>query len=94
MKTTKALSIISLLLIIFCPIATKAQQGSNGNEWISYGGDSGHSKYSPLGQINAENVQRLEVAWTWESVDQEIRNNNEVIRERGSFRSYAYEVTP
>lgn len=94
MKTTKALSIISLLLIIFCPLATKAQQGSNGNEWISYGGDSGHSKYSPLDQINAENVQRLEVAWTWESVDQEIRNNNEVIRERGSFRSYAYEVTP
>ena len=94
MKTRKALSIISLFLIIFCPIAAKAQQGSNGNDWISYGGDSGHSKYSALDQINAENVQRLQVAWTWESVDQEIRNSNAVIRERGSFRSYAYEVTP
>ena len=94
MKTRKAFSIISLLLIIFCPIAAKAQQGSNGNDWISYGGDSGHSKYSALDQINAENVQRLQVAWTWESVDQEIRNSNAVIRERGSFRSYAYEVTP
>ena len=94
MRTTKALSIVSLLLSLFCPIAAKAQQGSNGNDWTSYGGDSGHSKYSPLDQINAENVQRLQVAWTWESVDQEIRNSNAVIRERGSFRSYAYEVTP
>jgi hypothetical protein len=27
-------------------------------------------------------------------VDEEVRNANQVIRERGSFRSYAYEMTP
>lgn len=71
-----------------------AQQGAPAGQWRNYGGDSGHSKYSPLDQINAENVQRLEEAWTWTSVDEQLRDSNPVIRERGSFRSYAYEVTP
>ena len=71
-----------------------AQQGAPNGEWPAYGGDLGHSKYSPLDQINADNVQRLQTAWTWTSVDEEVRNANQVIRERGSFRSYAYEMTP
>ena len=71
-----------------------AQQGAPNGEWPAYGGDLGHSKYSPLDQIDADNVQRLQTAWTWTSVDEEIRNANQVIRERGSFRSYAYEMTP
>ena len=71
-----------------------AQIGATDGEWRHYGGNVGHSKYSPLDQINADNVQRLSEAWTWVSADEEIRNANETIRERGSFRSYAYEVTP
>lgn len=90
------LYLTSFVLALNCslPVITIAQQGSSGSDWLSYGGDSGHSKYSPLDQINAKNVQRLEVAWVWDSVDQMVRENNEMIRERGSFRSYAYEVTP
>ena len=71
-----------------------AQQGARDGEWRSYGGDAAHTKYSPLDQINADNVQRLQVAWTWDSVDQALRENNDVIQNRGSFRTYAYEVTP
>ncbi len=94
MKTR--LGLLSALLALSCSLVStaNAQQGTSGTEWLSYGGDSGHSKYSPLDQINADNVQRLEVAWVWDSVDQAIRESNEIIRERGSFRSYAYEVTP
>ena len=71
-----------------------AQIGAIDGEWRHYGGNAGHSKYSPLDQINTDNVHRLGVAWTWISVDEEIRDANDTIRERGSFRSYAYEVTP
>lgn len=85
---------IMLILSCLIPLQCVAQQGSNGNDWLTYGADSGHSKYSPLDQINADNVQRLEVAWTWNSLDAGIRESNEIIRNRGSFRSYAYEVTP
>jgi len=38
-------------------------------EWPAYAGDSGGSKYSPLKQINRENVTRLKVAWTYHTGD-------------------------
>jgi quinoprotein glucose dehydrogenase len=34
-------------------------------EWLYYGGDPGNSKYSPLTDINRDNVQRLQIAWQW-----------------------------
>ena len=33
-----------------CLGAVEAQTGVNNNEWHSYGGDQGHTKYSPLDQ--------------------------------------------
>jgi quinoprotein glucose dehydrogenase len=38
-------------------------------EWPYYGGDSGGMKYSPLKQINRDNVTRLKVAWTYHTGD-------------------------
>ena len=32
-------------------------------EWPSYGGDAGHTRYSPLDRIDASNFSTLEVAW-------------------------------
>jgi quinoprotein glucose dehydrogenase len=34
-------------------------------DWPAYGRDPGGSRYSPLGQINRSNVQKLHVAWTY-----------------------------
>ena len=34
-------------------------------EWLYYGGDPGNSKYSTLTDINAGNIQRLQIAWQW-----------------------------
>ena len=36
-------------------------------DWPFYLGDRGNSHYSPLKQINARNVNRLKVAWTYQS---------------------------
>jgi len=38
-------------------------------EWREYGGDKGGLKYSPLSQINPENVAGLEVAWEYRHGD-------------------------
>jgi len=38
----------------------------DGAEWLSYGRDPGEMRYSPLDQINAENVAELGVAWTYD----------------------------
>lgn len=50
-----------------------AMQAAPGNaaadDWQSYGGDEGGSRYSSLAQIDAGNVKRLEVAWTYRTGD-------------------------
>ncbi|MCH7857074.1 MAG: PQQ-dependent dehydrogenase, methanol/ethanol family [Gemmatimonadetes bacterium] len=35
-------------------------------EWLSYGRDQAETHYSPLDQINSDNVDRLGLAWSWE----------------------------
>lgn len=47
-----------LLLLASCLSVNSAlaQQGALGGEWRNYGGDAAHTKYSPLDQINADNV--------------------------------------
>jgi len=44
-----------------------AQHGATNGEWRFYGGDAGGTKYSPLDQINADNVKQLQIAWRWKS---------------------------
>jgi len=34
-------------------------------DWIHYGGDAGGSRFSALDEINRDNVQELELAWTY-----------------------------
>lgn len=55
-------------------------------EWPSYGGDPGGTKYSPLKQIDRTNVTRLKVAWTYHTGD--ISDGKE-----SPIRS-AFEATP
>jgi quinoprotein glucose dehydrogenase len=34
-------------------------------KWKYWGGDAGQTRYAPLDQINASNVDRLKIAWRW-----------------------------
>ena len=36
-------------------------------EWPVYGGDPGAMKYSPLDDVNRDNVAQLRLAWSWET---------------------------
>src|ERR1700679_4276237 len=40
--------------------------GKTGTEWISYGLTPGETRFSPLNQINAGNVSRLGLAWSYD----------------------------
>ena len=57
-------------------------------EWRSYGGDSSNTKYSPLDQINPNNVKTLKVAWTWDSPDLKV------IEQEKRLFTQGYEATP
>lgn len=45
----------------------RSRSASRG-EWTTWGGDAGFTRYSPLDQINKDNVGTLEVAWRWKSL--------------------------
>ena len=51
---------------VSAPVA-EAQRGAAGGEWSTYGGDLGHTRYSPLEQIDAGNFSRLEIAWRFKT---------------------------
>jgi quinoprotein glucose dehydrogenase len=38
-------------------------------EWLYYGGDQAGTKFSPLADVNLENVHRLKIAWEWSHWD-------------------------
>jgi len=40
---------------------------SEGRDWPIYGGTAENSRYSPLAQINRENVKQLQVAWAFDT---------------------------
>jgi quinoprotein glucose dehydrogenase len=44
-------------------------QSARDTEWPNYGNDSGGMRFSPLTQINRENVSQLKVAWTFHTGD-------------------------
>ncbi len=50
------------------PAFGQASSVSGSNEWRSYGHDPGGMRFSPLKQINRTNVQKLQRAWTYESL--------------------------
>src|SRR5438046_4650838 len=66
-----------------------AQQGARGGEWARYGADMGTTKYSPLDQINRDNVSRLRIAWQRPAVDPSISS-----RVPNFSHSYNYRSTP
>ena len=56
-----------LLCLLWALSPVRAQTGARNGEWRSYGGDLGHTRYSPLDQINADNFSDLEVAWRFKT---------------------------
>ncbi|HAC88228.1 MAG TPA: pyrroloquinoline quinone-dependent dehydrogenase, partial [Gammaproteobacteria bacterium] len=48
----------------------------------------GHSKYAPLDQINRDTIDNLQLAWIWDSVD------NQAVLERPQFVPAGFKATP
>jgi quinoprotein glucose dehydrogenase len=53
-----------------------------GKDWPAYGGNKAGNRYSPLTQITAENVNNLQVAWTYDARDQTDTANHTPQRPR------------
>jgi len=47
------------------PDANALKNAAQSKEWLTYGGNYAETRYSPLRQIDASNVERLGLAWTY-----------------------------
>ena len=58
--------VVALVTLVCVPHTGSAQlRGVQNGEWRYLGGDAGHTRFSPLTQINASNFSQLKVAWAW-----------------------------
>jgi len=60
---------ISKFMPLLAALPLLAQTGTEKGEWRYYGGDDRGTRYSPLDQINEQNVAQLQVAWRWKSTN-------------------------
>ena len=67
-------------------IASRAllADGTSNGMWPSYGGNLSANKYSPLNQIDRNNVADLQVVWRWRSPDNDLT----------AFQNSTFEATP
>ena len=65
----------------------RAQHGASGGEWQAFGADLGSTKYTPLHQINEDNVGDLEIVWRRPALDAYYRSLNP--EQRFSTRYFA-----
>jgi quinoprotein glucose dehydrogenase len=94
MKTWGQVTVYSLFVCIitiaFGVVGARKSSARPGNasdaEWPYYGHDAGGMRYSPLTQINRENVTRLQIAWTFHTGD--------ISEGRGRRKRSGFESTP
>src|SRR5437899_8833592 len=85
-KLLSPLLITGLILTRAC-IATAANPpGDSTDDWPSYGHDPGGMRYSPLTQINRENVAKLKIAW--------IFHTGDISDGKGQRKRSGFETTP
>jgi quinoprotein glucose dehydrogenase len=76
---------IFLLCCLLINIAAAALP-NNDSDWTAYAHDAGGTRYSPLAQINRDNVKNLKVAWTYRTGAAELRGR--------ATEKAAFEATP
>ena len=72
-KSARFLSLAAMGVLCAALPAAMAQNsnpaGATKDDWAYYGHDAGGTRYSPLTQINRENVTNLKVAWVFHTGD-------------------------
>jgi quinoprotein glucose dehydrogenase len=73
-----------LIALCFLALPNVSAQSESGADWPYYGHDAGGMRFSPLTQINRENVAKLKVAWIFHTGDVSEASRD---RKRSGFES-------
>src|SRR5580658_4845053 len=99
----RRLALLAATVISFTALAQRPRQvddtllksgSKTGEEWVSYGVNWAEQRYSPLNQINASNIGRLGLAWTY---DIPVATGNFQAHQEGTplvFNGVLYSITP
>lgn len=63
----------AILILVLLIIGSCKSEENHYRTWKVYQGDPGSNSYSELDQINRENVDQLEVSWTYNSGDKDLK---------------------
>ena len=83
-----------LAALIVASALVSGQTGATNGEWPHWGADLGSTKYSPLDQINRDNVKNLRVAWRWKSDNFGPRPQNNMEGDAADGRRRALHAPP
>jgi glucose dehydrogenase len=82
----RRIDLLVVIALLACTQGTLGTQGTSGTakgEWTHYGGNAASHKYSPLDQINKDNIGKLAIAWRWASLDNAVDEANPTARPGG-----------
>jgi quinoprotein glucose dehydrogenase len=78
LKLSGLLTIVAAVLVSHAFLS--AQRNPQEGEWRNYFGGTDGTKYSPLSQLNKDNVKNLRIAWRWRSADRPLQLSNPLWR--------------
>lgn len=68
MDSVPAKILAGIVLTLLVGITVNADNnGTRNGEWRYWGGDESSTRYSPVSQINKDNIGDVEVIWRWKS---------------------------
>ena len=89
--------VLTASLLLACTSVVGAQSSTDratqNTDWTVGTGNFGSQRYSPLDQINKDNVDQLEVAWRWSSPDNQLVKDNEKLQNL-RMQLGSHEVSP
>lgn len=77
--STLSIVTISLIAGLLATSCKKADPHGSGADWAYYLGHPSSSQYSTLDQINRSNVGQLEVAWSYDTGEQDMYQTNQLV---------------
>jgi quinoprotein glucose dehydrogenase len=83
-----------ILALTSCSDSEKTEDSGKTAGWPAYGNDAGGQRHSSLDQITPENVDDLEVAWTYNTGDIIATGGYEAASHGGSPASTTFQNTP
>ncbi len=80
-------STFALLSALVVAGSLEAGPSETAGEWRYFGGDRAFTRYSPLDQIDRDNVSRLRIVWRQPAVDPKFKEHYPKLFVSGNFRS-------